>query len=184
MTEKQKNILKIIITAAILVLIGAGLRLLPHPPNFTPIAAIALFAGAYLTKRVAFLLPLAALVISDVFIGYYSLPLMIAVYGSFALTVVLGFWLKKNKKWSTVLGSSIVAALIFFFVTNFAVWALSPWYAKSLSGLIQCFVLAIPFFKNTLLGNLFYVPVIFGSYELSRLLIRKRFALPKAIFNN
>ena len=161
--------------ALVIILIGAGLRLLPHPPNFAPITAIALFGGVYLTRRKALLLPILAMVISDIFIGYYELSLMIAVYGSFLLFVLLGFWLKKHKKWYTVLGSSVLAAITFFLLTNFAVWLFAPWYAKNIFGLIQCFLMALPFFRNTLLGNLFYVPCFFGAYEIAKVWIRRKF---------
>ena len=176
MISKKGKILGFII-ALIFVLIGASLRLIPHPPNFAPIAAIALFGGVYLSKKVALALPLAAMVVSDIFIGYYSLLLMISVYGSFLLMVVLGVWLKKHKKWYTVGGSAIMCAILFFLITNFAVWAFAPWYSKTFTGLIQCYLLAIPFFRNTLLGNLFYVTCFFGVYELVKVLIRKRFTV-------
>jgi len=170
-----------LVVALILIFVGVSLRLLPHPPNFAPIAAIALFAGVYLSWRLAFVLPMVAMVISDVFIGYYEFGLMMAVYGSFLLVVALGFWLKKNKKWHTILGGSLLAAVIFFLLTNFAVWVFSPWYAKTFSGLIYCFVMALPFFKNTLISNLFYVSVFFGIYELSLSLIRRyRYSLNRS----
>lgn len=155
------------IIALVFVLIGVSLRLLPHLPNFVPIAAIALFGGLYLPRKIALVLPLAVLAISDMFIGSYQLTLMFFVYGSFLLTVFLGFWLKKHKKWYTIGGSAILSAVLFFALTNFAVWAFSPWYAKTFVGLIQCFTMALPFFRNTLVGNLFYVSVFFGAYELT-----------------
>jgi len=167
--------------AVLLVLIGVGSRILPHPPNFTPIAAIALFAGVYLSKRTALILPVAAMVISDIFIGYYEISLMAVVYGSFLLCVLLGFWLKKNKKWYTIGGSAILGAVLFFLITNFAVWAFTPWYAKTFVGLIQCYFMALPFFKNTLLGDLFYVSVFFGIYELARAWVRERLSEPYLI---
>ena len=163
--------------ASVLILIGVSLRFLPHPPNFSPILAIALFGGVYFRKKIALILPLAAMVISDIFIGYYDIGLMVIVYGSFLVCVVLGFWLKKHKKWYTVLGSSLLAALIFFFLTNFAVWAFTPWYMKTFSGLIQCYLMALPFFRNTLFGNLVYVFCFFGIYEMARFWIRKRFPI-------
>ncbi len=160
-----------------LILIGVGLRLLPHPPNFTPILAIALFGGFYFSRKIAFILPMAAMLISDIFIGYYEFSLMVFVYGSFLLCIVLGFWLKKHKKWQTILGSSILCAVLFFLITNFAVWIFTSWYAKTFPGLIQCYIMAIPFFKNTLLGGLFYVAVFFGAYEIVEVWIRERFTI-------
>jgi len=163
-----------LIIAIIFVLAGVGLRLIPHAPNFTPIGAIALFGGVYLSRRTALILPILALLISDAFIGSYSPKLMFFVYGSFLLCVILGFYLKKNKKWKIVLGGSILCSLIFFMVTNFAVWALTPWYTKTISGIIQCYLMALPFFRNTLLGNLFYTSIFFTSYELIRAGIKKK----------
>ncbi len=175
LTKKGKTLEFFI--ALLFVLIGVSLRLLPHPPNFAPILAIALFGGVYLSRKIAFVLPIFAIAISDIFIGYYGIVLMIAVYGTFLLSVVLGFWLKKHKKWYTVGGIAILSAVLFFLITNFAVWAFTPWYAKTLSGIIQCYIMAIPFFRNTLLGNLFYVTVFFGAYEIATVWVRKRFSV-------
>jgi len=177
LTKKGKFLELLIIL--IFILIGVSLRLLPHPPNFAPIATIALFGGVYLSKKVALILPIAAMTISDIFIGYYEPKLMVSVYGSFLLCVILGFWLKNHKKWYTVLGGSILGAVLFFFITNFAVWAFTPWYAKTFPGLIQCYFMALPFFKNTLLGNLFYATIFFGVYEIVEVWIRKKFSLIK-----
>lgn len=167
--------------ALLFILTGVSLRLLPHPPNFAPIAAIALFGGVYFSRKIALILPLAAMVISDIFIGYYEFSLMAFVYGSFLLCVILGFWLKKHKKWYTVLGGAFLCSIIFFFLTNFAVWAFTPWYVRTFSGLIQCYLMALPFFKNTLLGDLFYVTIFFGAYEIVEVWIRKKFGIIKTI---
>ncbi len=171
-----------IIIFVILVVLGFAFRLLPHSWNFTPIGAIALFSGFYFKKKYAFVVPVLALFISDAFLGFYNWKLMLLVYGSFLLCVVLGFWLKKHKKWYTVAGTSIIAALLFFFITNFAVWMFTPWYAKTLSGIIQCYIMAIPFFRNTLLGNLFYVTVLFGAYEIVQVLIKNKLAIVEKVF--
>lgn len=177
LTKKGKTLEFIV--ALLFILIGVSLRLLPHAPNFAPIAAIALFGGVYFSKKIALFLPLAAMAIGDLFIGWYEPKLMFSVYGSFLLCVVLGFWLKRNKKWYTVGGSAILSAVLFFLITNFSVWVFTPWYAKTLSGIIQCYLMALPFFRNTLLGDLFYVIVFFGSYELIEVWIRKKFEAKK-----
>ena len=177
--KKGKNIEFLI--ALIFILIGISLRLIPHAPNFAPIAAIALFGGVYFSKKIALTLPVLAVLISDVFIGFYDLKLMAAVYGSFILCAVLGFWLKNNKKWHTVAGAAILSSVLFFLITNFAVWAFSPWYAKTFSGIIQSYVMALPFFRNSLLGDLFYTTVFFGAYELVRVWVRKRFEIKRNI---
>jgi len=141
-------------------------RFLPHPPNFAPIAAIALFGVCFLPKRLALILPLLAMLISDFFIGFYHWPVMLAVYSSFLLVGLWGFWLKKRLKWHNTIFSAFLAGLVFFLITNFAVWVFTPWYSKTIAGLTQCFIMALPFFKNTLLGNLFYVSSLFGAYQL------------------
>jgi hypothetical protein len=94
----------------------------------------------------------------------------------------LGFWLKNHKKWYLFLGGSIMASLVFFLLTNFAVWILTPWYAKTFIGLVQCYLMAIPFLRNTLLGDLSYVIIFFGAYEIVRFLVNKRFGVIKTIF--
>jgi len=160
MTKQTK-----LIVSLILITLGVTCRLLPHLWNFAPIAAIALFAGVYLGRRYALILPIVAMLIGDLFLGFYSWPVMLAVYGSFALVGLLGTWIKKHKSLETVLAGSLLASVIFFMATNWAVWQFSPWYAKSLAGLIQCFVAALPFFRNTILGDLFYISVLFGAYE-------------------
>ncbi|MCX6759121.1 MAG: hypothetical protein NT012_00910 [Candidatus Nealsonbacteria bacterium] len=178
--SKKGKILEFSI-ALFLILIGVSLRFLPHPPNFSPVIAISLFGGVYFSKRIAFILPILIMLISDIFIGYYEIGLMASVYGSFVLCVFLGSWLKEHKKWQTILGSSILSALIFFILTNFAVWAFTPWYAKTFSGIIQCYLMALPFFKNTLLGNFFYVAVLFGTYEIAEIWIRKKFRIIESL---
>jgi len=179
-TYKNGKILEFFI-AMLFIVAGVVLRIIPHAPNFSPITAIALFGAVYLPKKLAFVLPIAALIISDTFIGFYDFKLMAVVYGSFLLCVVLGFWLKKNKKWYNVLASSFLAAFIFFSLTNFAVWAFASWYPKTISGLISCFVMALPFFKNTLLGDIFYAGVFFGSFELVKVWIGKKFIIPNIV---
>lgn len=147
-------------------------RLLPHPPNFAPIAAMALFGGAYLNKRYALLLPLFALFLGDIFIGFYSPVVMISVYGSFLLVGLLGIWLKKRTNTQNVLLAILGSSLLFFLVTNFAVWATGA-YAQNPNGLLQSYVAGLPFLKNTLAGDLFYTISFFGGYELVLRLVKK-----------
>ena len=92
----------------------------------------------------------------------------------FLLSVILGFWLKGRKKWYAIAGTAILSSILFFLITNFAVWAFAPWYAKTFSGIIQCYAMALPFFRNTLLGDLFYTTLFFGAYEIIRIWIRKK----------
>ena len=151
-----------------MIFIAAFIRLIPHPPNFAPIAAMALFGGAYFTKRwVAFLIPLAAMFITDLILGFHSA--MWAVYLSFMLIVVIGILLIKQKKISNIFLASVSASVLFFAITNFAVWAFGIYYPKGLSGLAASYTAAIPFFHYTLLGDLFFVTLMFGSYELVKM---------------
>ncbi|PIP21863.1 MAG: hypothetical protein COX39_00735 [Candidatus Nealsonbacteria bacterium CG23_combo_of_CG06-09_8_20_14_all_40_13] len=159
--------------AYFLILAGVLLRLLPHWPNFAPIAALGLFGGTYLNKRWALIIPLTALFLSDIFIGFYTLPVMLSVYGSFLLVGLLGLWLRKHKNLHNVVGASIIASILFYLITNFAVWAFTPWYSKDLAGLISCYFLALPFFRNTLAGDLFYITIMFGVYETVQMLVKK-----------
>jgi hypothetical protein len=150
------------IIAVLLILFAAFSRLLPHPANFTPIAAIALFSGVYLNKKYFLIIPVAAMLLSDIFLGFHST--MIWVYGSFAVIALIGLWLKSHKSAGYIFGTTLVSSIIFYIVTNFGVW-LSGFYGYSISGLGACYVMAIPFFKNTVAGDLFYVASMFGIYE-------------------
>jgi hypothetical protein len=140
-------------------------RLLPHPPNATPIAAMALFGGAYLTdRRLAWLIPLAAMLLSDLVLGLH--PLLPVVYGAFALTVLLGRWLRGRLTPPRVAAATVASSVLFFVVTNFAVWAWGGLYPKTPAGLAAAYVAAIPFFRNTLVGDAVYTVVLFGGYVL------------------
>jgi hypothetical protein len=162
-----------------LLFINAGvlLRLVPHPANFAPIAALALFSGARLPKYLAFGVPLIAMLVSDIFLGFYEWPVAVAVYGSFFLCIFLGSLLRKKSTWPLTVGYSLIGSLVFFVTTNLAVWAFTAWYPKTLGGLERCFFLALPFFKNTLLGDLFYVGLFFGLYELANNFIKAKIIL-------
>ena len=148
-----------------MIFIAAFVRLIPHPPNFVPVAAMALFGGAYFSKRwVAFLVPLMAMLVTDLILGFHST--MWAVYFSFVLIVGIGMLMIKQKKVSNIFLASVSASVLFFVITNFAVWASGIYYPKELSGLAASYTAAIPFFHYTLLGDLFFVALMFGSYEL------------------
>jgi hypothetical protein len=144
-----------------LVAVAAFSRLIPHAPNFTPVAAIALFGGAtFSDKRAAILVPLAALLLSDAVIGFYSGAYV--VYAAFALIVCLGFTLCGKRSVLRIGAASVTGALLFFAVTNFGVWAMGTLYPKTLAGLGACYVAGIPFFGNTLASDLLYCALLFG----------------------
>lgn len=169
-----------------IILAAALFRLVPHWPNFTPVAAIALFGGACLNKRyLAFLIPLTALFISDLILGFHAM--MGWVYAGFIITACIGMFLKKRITPLTVAGASLVSSVIFFLLTNFGAWIASPIYPDTFAGLIESYVAGlaffndgsygISFFMNEILGSLFYNTVLFGSLYL----VSKRFpALAKA----
>lgn len=168
---KIKAILEKLINPLIFIVGAAALRLAPHMPNFTPIAAMALFGGVYLNRKYALLVPTIAMLVSDIFIGFYSPIVMISVYGSLALTGLIGLLLAKRKSPTNVILAAAGSSILFFLITNFAVWF--AWYPKNIEGLATCYTLAIPFFRNTLLGDLFYIGVFFGGYELALRVVKK-----------
>ena len=151
---------------------AAALRLLPHPLNFAPIGAMALFGGAHLRHRGwALALPLGAMLLSDAALeattGWGFHRLMPAVYGSFALIVVLGFLLRSRPGVLPVASAAVGASVLFFTTTNFAVWAQLDTYPPTAAGLAACYVAALPYFWNTLAGDLFYSAVLFAGYALT-----------------
>lgn len=147
----------------LVVAIAAFTRLLPHPPNFSPIAAMALFGGAYLSKKYALIIPIIALFISDIFLGFHStIPF---VYGSFLITGLIGLWLKNHRDFKSIAVGTLLSSVLFFLITNFGVWLVGSLYQKNITGLIQSYIMAIPFFRYTIIGDLFYTGIFFGSYQ-------------------
>ena len=131
------------------------LRLLPHPPNFTPVIALGLFSVVTIqNKKFAFILPIVVMGLSDLIIGFHSL--MMGVYLAVAVSSCVGLWLKHNMSIKNIIGSSCVSATIFFIISNSAVWAISSMYEKSIIGLIECFIMALPFFHNSLISTVVY----------------------------
>lgn len=168
MSEYIKKINPKFLSLTLMVFVAAFIRLLPHPPNFAPIAAMALFGGAYFNKKsFAFAVPLAAMILTDAIIGFHSS--MWIVYLSFALIVLLGIVMLKKVSVKNVVLASITASVSFFVITNFGVWALGTMYPKNISGLIECYIAAIPFIQNTLLGDLFFSGIMFGTYEFIKI---------------
>jgi len=162
------------------VLVAAAMRLVPHPPNFTPIGAMALFGGAYLGRRaLAFAAPLGALLLSDLVLGFYHG--MATVYFSVALIVMIGMVALSRVSPIRVGLAALASSVLFFVVTNFGMWLFSGFYPRSLAGLEACYVAAIPFFQNTVAGDLFYATLLFGGFKLAEMLApRLKAAEPKA----
>src|SRR3954451_8864364 len=149
---------------------AAALRLVPHPPNFTPIGAMALFSGAYLGRKpLAFAAPLGALLLSDLVLGFYHGQA--TVYFSVALIVMLGMIALSRVSPLRVGAAAIASSILFFVITNFGMWLFSGIYPRTLAGLEACYVAAIPFFQNTVAGDLFYATLLFGGFKILELLM-------------
>lgn len=158
----------------VLVILVVATRLLPHPMNFAPIGALGLFSGAYVMNRRVWLIPLAALFISDLFIGFYTPLVMFSVYVSFAISAVLGrYALSKKRSVLRIAGAAIGSATILFVLSNFTLWLTGLYYPMTFEGLTTCFVRAIPFYGNTLAGDFFYATVLFGAYEVVKQWLNK-----------
>ncbi len=150
-------------------------RLIPHPPNFAPIAAIGLFGGAYLANRwMALAIPLAALFLSDLVLGLHSG--MWAVYAAMAVSVLLGGWLRSNRAPHRVVGAALAGSLVFFALTNLAVWLMDGMYPMTLGGLAACYMAALPFLQNTVVGDLVFTVALFGGFAL----LERRFPVLRA----
>lgn len=151
----------------LMILAAAFTRLIPHYPNFTAVGAMALFGGAYFSKKyLAFIVPVAAMLVSDLFLGFYSG--MWVVYASFLVIVVIGMQIGQNKKPGRVLMASVTASVSFFLVTNFALFPPNTMYPQNLTGIMESYVAAIPFFSYTLIGDLFFVGIMFGAFEIAK----------------
>lgn len=152
-----------------LILLGAVLRVVPHPGNFAPIAAIALFGAVYIKdRRLALIVPLAAMIISDIFIGFDSLQSRMIIYGLFLTIGLMGLMIRERKNVFTVVGGSIFGSTIFFLISNL-VWLYPPvMYAHTWQAQMLSYTNALPFFRYTLIGDLFYVGLFFGIYEAVR----------------
>ena len=152
--------------ALVVFLIGfvIAARLLLHVPNVSPVAASALFAGMMLRRgSLALIVPLAAMLIGDLFGGLYDWRVMAVVYAALALPALAGLLVRRHRDVRIIVPTMLACSLIFFAATNFAVWAFSGLYSLDTAGLVQCYVAALPFLKYTVAGDLFWVAVLFGG---------------------
>ena len=177
-TPRSLNV-ELSVLALIFVVGFSSCFLLSDLPNFKPVAALALFAGFYFQRSALAVLGLVAiLMVSDFFIGSYPLAIALSVYASLGLGVWLGRRFKGSEssnhftRYGGVATSSLVMAIVLFVFTNLAVWG--AWYPATFEGLVACYVSAIPFFKYTLAGNLFFSIAAFGTYDLVRAMLAKR----------
>ncbi|MEK7634071.1 MAG: DUF6580 family putative transport protein [Patescibacteria group bacterium] len=150
------------ISKLLIILLAVVTRLVPHAPNFAPIGGLALFSGSHFKKKIALSIPLAAMFVSDIFLGFHkTIPY---VYVSFIIIALIGR-LIKNNKWQSIFATSLISSVLFFLITNFGVWATGTMYQKNLSGLMQSYGFGVPFFRNTLISDLFYSFSFFYGYK-------------------
>ena len=145
-----------------LIIIGILFRFIPHTANFTPVDAIAIFAGVYLNKKQALIVPLLLMVLSDIFLGMHNVVLF--TWGNFVLVTLIGVWAKKHKTFKAITATSIVSSVLFYIITNFGVWAMG-WYPLTAKGLLDCYILGLPFLRTFTVSTLVYTAVLFGAYE-------------------
>ena len=153
-----------------LILLGLTSRILIHEPNFTPVISIALFGGVYLPRRFAITLPLFMMMLSDLLLGWHDTILF--TWGSLVLISCLGFWVRNNKTVLNLFTGNLTGSLIFFVVTNFGVWLAGSLYPSTFEGLNDCFVAAVPFYRNTVFSTILYSTILFGIYEFVALRVK------------
>lgn len=152
------------IVGVVLIVLAVASRFLPHTGNFSPIMSIALFSGfLFSDRKVGLLIPIGAMFLSDIVLGLH--PIMLAVYASFGIIAILGHKMKSGKV-MPVLANSLIGAVIFFVVTNFAVWC-EGWYGYTFEGLLNCYTMAIPYFRATLASSVIYSAILFGGLALA-----------------
>ena len=157
-TEKHLNALSV----ALFILVMGLARLLPHPENIAPIGALALFSGAYIQHRYQWLLPVAALLVGDLFLGGYNPVIMLGVYGGFAIGAIIARF-TLHKRWTPARLASIMVinALVFYLLSNLGMWWAA--FPHSAAGLVQCYTLAQPYLAKSLLGDALYTALVFGT---------------------
>lgn len=157
---------KLIIITIIFSVVTIAARLLPHLPNVAPVAALALFAGVYLPKRWSLVLPIGAMFVSDLILGFYEWQVMTAVYLGFVFTVMIGWKLRTKLNPGTALLGSLGGSITFYFLSNFAVWAFSGMYPQTGAGLISSYLMGLPFLRFSMVGDLAWTTVFFVAYQL------------------
>jgi len=164
MIKSKADILYFVSLAALCV----ATRLLDHPPNFVALGAAAFFAGWVIKNRtLAFLAPVTGMLLADLALGFYHLPVMLAVYSSVLLPVGLGVLLSRKWSWRKFGALSVTGAAYHFVVVNFAVWQASDWYANNWIGCLECYAAGLPFLKYKLAGDLMWTGVLFGLYAVA-----------------
>lgn len=172
--HRNKQFLFRTLLALTMIAVAAAVRIAPHPWNFTPVGAMALFSGAVLRNRcLAFLFPSLALFAGDVFVGIHKL--MLIVYASFAISVGIGLWLRNRRSAARIGLATLLGATQFFLITNWGVWQFLTGFPHTAAGLLSCYITGLPLFWNTLAGDTVYAALLFGGYALA-----ERFLAPRA----
>lgn len=191
-TSKTKKLFTYTNTVLLLIILVVLSRLVPHMHNFSPLGAISLFGAAYFVKKwQAFIVPIIAVWISDLFINNLIYSYMYPAfsifyegffwqYGSYLLITLGGIIILKKINLSRIISASLFSSISFFIVTNFGFWISSPFYTKDFNGLITCYIAAIPFIKGTLIGDVVFTSVMFGSFYL----LQQKFSHLKTISIN
>ncbi len=172
---------KYLILVIALAAYGVLARLIPHSPNFVPITALALVGGLYLPRKMAYIVPSAAMLASDLFIGFYHPLIMVSVYGCLLFATYMGTWAKKHKNVGTIVAVTFASSILFYFATNTMVWAFGALYPRTFAGLMESYYLALPFFRNSLLSDFFYTGVLVGGIEVVLFLKKQRQGLKREI---
>ena len=159
--------------AVIILALAVATRFVDHAPNFTPTIALALFGGVYLPKRYTVITPLLFMLLSDCVIGFHDT--MLYTYGSMVLISLVGLSIRKDTKFSTFLAGGVASSVLFFIITNLGAWP--TLYPVTAQGFRDCFVAAIPFFRNTFVSTILYCSVLYFVYEI---LARRLKASPRA----
>jgi hypothetical protein len=152
-----------------LIALDVVVRILPNTLNFSPVAASALFAGAVLGRPLAMAVPLAAMALSDCVLGFEDWRTTVFVYAGLTMPAVLGLLTRDSWKPIRLVPLAGLSSVFFFVTSNFAVWMFSGIYARDAAGLVKCYIAALPFFQNTLMGDLFWTAVLFGALWVARL---------------
>ena len=169
--KKFYNKFQFYIFPIILILILSFSRLIPHPSNFTPILAVGIFAGFYFQNFIlSFFIVIFSMFLGDLYLGFHST--MFFTYSALLVSVLTGY-LIKNFKFFEIFISGLISSLSFFIITNFGAWLTLEMYEKNLAGLFQSYVMAIPFFHNTLISTLLYLAILKLLFNFS---VRKKIA--------
>ena len=152
------------VVALAMVFVAILARFVPHAPNFSPVLALALFAGAmFSSRRLAYGAPLAMILLSDWALGFY--PDILFVYASYVIAIWMG-GMASSRKFLPLLVTGTLSSAVFFLLSNFGVWLMTGLYPRTVAGLVDCFVMALPFMRNTFTSTYVFMLVLFGGYAL------------------